>query len=128
MVTDSGRAATQASVWLGYADGERVYQAASGTIPDFHDLRSATFHLLGIEAQELRVWLHRVTPQGQSEHLPALVKVSSGKDTREFHVDGARNQFVLPLLNAVKKESKGRAGEPRQLEVEVQLAANKASD
>jgi hypothetical protein len=127
-VTDSGRAATQARVWLGYADGERVYQAASGAIPDFHDLRSATFHLLGIEAQELRIWLHRVTPQGQSEHLPALVKVSSGKDSREFHVDGTRNQFVLPLRDAVKRESKGRAGEPRQLEVEVQLVANKASD
>src|SRR5207244_6340930 len=103
-VMDSGRAATQASVRLGYADRERVYQAASGVIPELSDLRSATFHVPGTRAQELLVWLHRVTAEGQSEQLPALCRVrilsstlSSGRDIREFHVDGAGKQFVLPL-------------------------------
>ena len=128
MVTDCGRAATQARVELDYADGERTYQAASGAIPEFPELCSAIFHLPGTKAQELLVWLHRVTAEGQSEHLPALVKVSSGKAIREFHVDGAGKQFVLPLRDGVKQERKGGASEPRQLEIEVQLAANRGDD
>jgi len=122
-VSDCGRAATQAMVWLGYTDGERVYQAASGTIAQFSALCSAKFHLPATQAQELMVWVHRVTPEGQSENLPALLKVSSGTEIQEFHVGGTRKQFVLPLRDATKKENKGSPGEVGQLEVEVQLAA-----
>jgi amino acid permease len=124
MVTDSGRAATQALVELGYVDGERSDQAASGAIPKFGDLRSATFHLPATKAQELRVWLHRVTAEGQSEYLPALVKVSSGRDIREFHVDGAGNQSVLSLRDVVKKGHQKSPEAASPLEVEVQLAAH----
>jgi hypothetical protein len=82
----------------------------------------------GTKAQELMIWVHRVTAEGQSEHLPALVKVSSGKAIREFHVDGTGKQFVLPLRDGVKQERKGGAGEPGQLEVEVQLAGSTAQE
>ena len=123
MVTDTGRAATQARVELGYAGGERVFQAASGVIPEFPDLCSAIFHVPGIKAQELRVWLHRVTAEGQPEHLPALVKVSLGKDIWEYHIDGAGKQFVFPLKDFVKKEHLDSPGKASQLEVEVQLVA-----
>jgi amino acid permease len=126
MVTDCGRAATQARVWLGYPDGERVYQGALGAIPEFGDLCSAKFHVPVTEAQELMIWVHRVTPEGQSENLPALLKVSSGTEIREFHVDGVRKQFILSLRDIVKKDSKGSARETDQLEIEVQLAGNTA--
>jgi hypothetical protein len=123
MVTDSGQRATQARVELGYADGERIFQAASGVIPEFSGLCSAKFHLTGTKAQELRVWLHRVTPDGQSENLPALVKVSSGAKVREFQIDVAGKQYVLPLKDFMKKEHQDSPGKASQLEVEVQLAA-----
>jgi len=126
MVTDCGRAATQAMVWLGYPDGERVYQGALGAIPEFGDLCSATFHMPVTEARELMIWVHRVTPEGQSENLPALLKVSSGTEIREFHVDGVSKQFILSLRDLVKKDSKGSAHETDQLEIEVQLAGNTA--
>ncbi len=126
MVTDCGRAATQARVWLGYPDGERVYQGALGPILEFGDLCSATFHVPVTEARELMIWVHRVTPEGQSENLPALLKVSSGTEIREYHVDGVRKQFILSLRDIVKKDSKGSARETDQLEIEVQLAGNTA--
>ena len=69
------------------------------------------------------IWVHRVTAEGQSEHLPALVKVSSGKAIREFHVDGTGKQFVFPLKDFVKKEHLDSPGKASQLEVEVQLVA-----
>jgi hypothetical protein len=123
MVTDSGQRATQARVELGYADGERIFQAASGVIPEFSGLCSAKFYLPGTKAQELRVWLHRVTPDGQSEHLPAQVKVSSGEEVREFQIDVAGKQFVLPLKDFMKKEHQDSPGKASHLEVKVQLAA-----
>ena len=107
MVTDSGQRATQARVELSYPDGERILQAASGVIPEFSGLCSAKFHLAGTKAQELRIWLHRVTPDGQSENLPALVKVSSGEEVREFQTDVAGKQFVLLLRDATKEKHKG---------------------
>jgi hypothetical protein len=96
----------------------------SGVIPEFSNLCSAKFYIPGTRAQELKVWLHRVTPDGQSEYVPAQVKVFFGQEIQEFRVDGARKQCVLPLRNTVKKKSKGDAGEPSRLEVEVQLAAH----
>jgi amino acid permease len=123
-VTDGGRAATQASVKLGYTDEERVYQTPSGAITEFPELCSATIYLPGTKAQELSVWLHRVTAEGQSENLPALLRVSSGKVIREFHMDQASKPLVLPLGNGGKKERGGRAAELGQLEIEVQLAEN----
>ncbi len=126
-VIDSGRGATQASVRLGYADGERTYQGAIGAISEFPTLSSATFHLRDISAQELLVWLHRVTAEGYSHHLPALVKVSWGKAIQEFHVDGSGNQFVFRLRDGEKKERKEQQeslGKVSQLEVEVRFADN----
>jgi len=123
-VTDSGQTASHARVELGYADGKRVYQATDGAIPAFSDLRSVTIHVPVTKAQEIRIWLHRVTAEGQSENLPALVKVSSGNDIREIHVDGAGKQFVFPLREGRGRESKNSRGKGNQLEVEVQLAAH----
>jgi hypothetical protein len=123
-VTDSGKLATQARVTLGYAHGEHLYQAASGAIPAFPELCSAKFQVSSTKARELSVWLHRVTAEGGSENLPALLRVSSGKDIREFHMVGASKPVVLPLDDGGKNASGGRAGEFVQLEIEVQLAEN----
>ena len=122
MVTDCGQRATQAKVELGYVDGAHFGQAASGAVPHFSELCSAKFSLPGTKAQELMIWIHRVTAEGQSENLPALVKVFSGPEIREFHLDGASKQFVLPLREVGAKASKGQPGETDQIEVEVQLA------
>jgi hypothetical protein len=119
-VTDSGRTAAQARVRLGYVDGEQVCQQAIGVIPEFSTLNSLTVHLPGTKARELKVWLHRVTPEGYSEQLPALVKVSWGKETRQFHIDGASKPFVFPLRGVVKKGRQESSGEANQLAVEVQ--------
>lgn len=122
-VTDSGRAPTQASVRLGYADEEQEYRGANGNFPEFPTLSSATFRLRDISAQELLVWLHRVTPEGYSQQLPALVKVSQGKAIREFQVDGAGKPFVFPLRKVVQQEQDDSSGMERQIAVEVQLAS-----
>src|SRR5205085_9562556 len=96
---------------------------ASVAIPLFPSLSSATVLLLDISAQELLLWLHRVTPECYSQQLPALVKVSWGTVIREFQVDGAGKPFVLPLREVVKQKQKESQGMESQLAVEVQFAA-----
>ncbi len=123
-VTDTGQFATHVRVELSYTHSQQVHQTASGSISDFSDLRSVTVHLTETKAQELRIWLHHVTLEGHSENLPALVKMASGKEIRNLHLDGSGNQFVFPLRNDVKKASRVGAGEPSQLEVEVQLVTS----
>lgn len=41
----------------------------------FAGLRQATFTIAGQAARELKVWVHRVTPEGESIGLPATVQV-----------------------------------------------------
>jgi hypothetical protein len=122
-VTGSGRAAIQTRVRLGYADGERVHEEATGAIPDFPNLNVVTVHLSGTKARELKVWVHRVTAEGYSENLPALVNMSSGKGIREFHLERADQQYVFSLREIVKKEQKDSPDRERQLAIEVQLAS-----
>ncbi len=86
-------------VRLGYADGEQYYEAATGEVPAFTSLRYANFHLPASQARELKVWAHRITPEGDSEGLPALLEVHCGDAKEEFDLKLAGGQVVLPLLN-----------------------------
>jgi len=92
-VTAGGRPAT-AEVRLGYVDGERRVQAAAGEVAPLSSLRTIAFQLAVPQAKELKVWAHRVTPEGDSEGLSALLRVHCGGDK----VGGAHKEFDLKLL------------------------------
>jgi hypothetical protein len=123
-VTDSGRAARQVSARLDYGGEERLHSENTGSIQEFSALSSATFSISSICAGELKVWLHRVTPQGYSEQLPALVTVCRGEDSREFRIDGTSQPLILPLSKDAKQERQGNPVEKSQLVVAVQLIAH----
>jgi hypothetical protein len=86
-----------ADVQLGFSDGEESQHAASGEIPMMSKLRHATFHLPATSARELKVWAHRVTPDGVSESLPALVEVRRGGEIKQFDLKLSGGQVILPL-------------------------------
>lgn len=95
-ITAGGQPATT-EVRLGYPEGEERYQAASGVVPMFATLRYATLYLPPTRAQELKVWVHKVTPEGSSEGLPALVEFRNGNETRQFDLKLSGGQVVLPV-------------------------------
>jgi len=95
-ITAGGQPA-KAEVRLGYADGERRVQAATGEVPSFSALRYIHFHLPATQAQEVKTWAHRVTPEGDSEGLPARLKVCRDGDAAEFDLGLSGGQVVLPL-------------------------------
>jgi hypothetical protein len=50
-------------------------------------------------AQELMLWVHRVTAGGESEGLPAHADVRVGAETRRFELELSRGRRVLPLTD-----------------------------
>jgi hypothetical protein len=95
-VTSAGRPLS-AEVRLGHAAGEDRVEAATVPLPALATLRSAALRLPPGAAQDLKVWAHRVTPDGTSEALPALLEVQCGTEARRFDLQLSGGQVVLPL-------------------------------
>jgi hypothetical protein len=95
-VTSSGKP-MPADVQLRYQDSEKALHAAGAVLADFSLLRSATFELPLNRARELKVWLHVVTRQGNSQRLSASVLVRTGAATRRVDVDDLASPMVFPL-------------------------------
>jgi len=85
------------AVRLGYPDSEKQHEAATGEIPAFSSLRYAKFQLPAIQARDLKVWAHKITPEGNSEGLPALLEVHRGHEKKDFDLKLSGGQVVLPL-------------------------------
>jgi hypothetical protein len=83
-----------------YADGEQRQYTAGSEVAAFSSLRSAAFRLPATQAKELKVWAHRITPDGDSEGLPGLLEVHLANKTRRFDLKLSGGQVVLPLTGA----------------------------
>ncbi|MGH7797221.1 MAG: hypothetical protein ACREQ2_20375 [Candidatus Binatia bacterium] len=95
-VTADGKP-TSADVELRYGDGEERRHETGGEFPSFGKLRSITFHLPAMKARELKVWAHKVTPDGNSEALPALVEFHCGSEIKQFDLKLSGGQVIWPI-------------------------------
>ncbi|UCC76458.1 MAG: hypothetical protein JSW37_13280, partial [Anaerolineales bacterium] len=95
-ITASGQPA-RAKVWLTYESGEQQLEAASGEVENLQGMLQAVFHLPATGARELKVWAHRITPEGSSTSLPAWVEVHCGNDRKEYDLKSSGGQVVSPL-------------------------------
>jgi hypothetical protein len=86
-----------AEVQLQYGDGEQVVEAAAGDIPRFSSLRTVTIQLPITLASELKVWVHRVTLEWDSESLPAQLEVHATGEPARFDLKLSEGQVLLPL-------------------------------
>jgi hypothetical protein len=86
-----------AEVRVDHPDGGSRFQAADDAIPTLSSVRSLSFDLPVGVARELKVWIHRITPSGDSESLPALLDVDDGNATRRFDVKLLGGQVIVPL-------------------------------
>ena len=96
-VTTAGHRAV-ADVRLTYPEGEQRYEAAGGDVPAFSSLRRAIFRpKRGESATALKMWVHRITPEGNSEGMAGLLSVRQGNETRQFDLKLSNGQVVLPV-------------------------------
>jgi hypothetical protein len=91
------------TVDLGYDSGERRAPSVVGDVPDLPSLRRAVFRPSSdssAQPREVKVWAHRITPEGVSEALPAQVRVRSGDDVRAADVALSRGEALFPAQGA----------------------------
>ena len=69
---------------------------AVGEVPAFSSLRQAAVHLPATQAEELKVWVHRVRPDGDAEGLPAVLDVHDGATTTRCELGLPRGHVLLP--------------------------------
>jgi hypothetical protein len=86
-----------AKIDLEYNNSEQQIQAASGIIPDITALRCAHVHLPAMQVQELKVWVHTITPEGDSKSLPALLTVFCEHEEKEYDLRLFGGHIVLPV-------------------------------
>jgi hypothetical protein len=84
---------------LGYAEGDRTYQAASVEIPSLSSLRYAIFQLSSKRIEELKLWTHRDTLSGVWESLPALLEVYRENKTLQFDLTLSGGKVLLSPLD-----------------------------
>ncbi len=85
-----------AQVRLAWIAGEERFDAATVALPALSKLTSAELDLPAGPVRELKVWVHRVTTDGASEPLPALVEVEAGQETRRFDLKLTGGQVLVP--------------------------------
>jgi len=86
-----------AAVRLIYPASERTLTAAADAVPAFGDLCQASFDLPATAARDVKIWAHRITPEGVSESLPAVAEVRCGDGARTMDLRLTGGQAVLPL-------------------------------
>ncbi|MGI5834951.1 MAG: aromatic amino acid transport family protein [Chloroflexota bacterium] len=86
-----------ADVSLELLDDRKQLHTATGTISNLGRLRRAIFKVPSGFAGEFKVWVHRVTPDGQSESIPARLEMKCGCEQREFDLKLTGGQVVHPL-------------------------------
>lgn len=84
-------------VCLRYRDHDQSLQAATSEISNFSALQSVRFQLVATPARELKIWLHQLTPEGNSEGLRASVEIHWGDQQQKFDLSSANGQVVLPF-------------------------------
>jgi amino acid permease/predicted transcriptional regulator len=102
-VTANGRESTS-HVTLEYGDGVRHLQTAASEIPAFSSLRHAVFEPIFADRagspQELKIRVHRVTPEGDSEAIGGSVTVKTSGEAKRFDIKLAKGQVILPMTAA----------------------------
>jgi amino acid permease len=107
----SGERPVSGKVRLEYGDGDQRPEGLAGEIPAFDSLRRAVFELRSDDApppDEVKVWVHRVTPEGESESLPATALVRAGRHVDATDLSLSRGEAIFRFAAA-------------ELEVEIAL-------
>jgi amino acid permease len=86
---------------LEYGGRELRPEASAGAIPDFDSLRCVRFRVRPDRQEptdEVKVWAHRVTPDSESESLPATARVRIGPEIHAADLSLARGEAILPSV------------------------------
>jgi amino acid permease len=96
----SGGEPVPGDVLFAYGGEERRSSSVVGEIPEFASVRRAFFRPRPDAARrpgQLKVWAHRITPEGESESLPAQARLRLGDELRVADVALTRGEAMFSL-------------------------------
>lgn len=95
-VISGGKPANVSILW-GYEAGMVEQRASAGTAPHLNGLQVAIFDLTGLQPAEIKVWAHRLEPDGESLPLPARAEMScQGEELKKDLSLGAGQALFKP--------------------------------
>jgi amino acid permease len=95
-LTESGKAASAESK-LGYSQGDEIEFEGQGEIPRYSGLISVISELRKINAQELKVWAHQITPEGISLPLPGKLSIKDEKVSETYNLEEEGGEVIKGL-------------------------------
>jgi amino acid permease len=82
---------------LEHGGGTREIRGESGAIREITTLRRLTLSLPPTPAREIKLWTHRLLPEGDSEPLPVIATVQWDNESRHFDLGLCHGQALLSL-------------------------------
>jgi amino acid permease len=93
----AGGRPTNANIQLCYPDREEFQPTVGGQIPVHSSLSSVSLKLPATGKEELKVWAHRVSAEGDSEAIPAGMTLQCTGDAKHFDLGRSNGEIVLPI-------------------------------
>ena len=99
-VTARGKA-LETEVLLTYRNQDRRIRSATAEIADFNQLHSLHFELHELDVAEMKVWVHRITPEWISVAVPAELELRCGDAETHVSLKNKEDQVLFPLAGKV---------------------------
>ena len=96
VVTDCGQR-TPAEIRCATRSASGGMTEANGAVPVFAELETAMIHVPWSRSRQLKIWVHRVTPENDSEGLPAAIDLDNGGQARRFELRSRGDPITIPL-------------------------------
>ncbi|OGO27328.1 MAG: hypothetical protein A2Z16_14135 [Chloroflexi bacterium RBG_16_54_18] len=81
---------------LVYANAEKNMNGTQVEIPSYKQVKKILIEFPSLSSKEMKVWLHRVTQEGNSEPVSAALKIIR-RNGDEVILPGNNSQLVIPL-------------------------------
>lgn len=98
----AGERPVSGSVRLEYEEGDQQPEGLTGEIATLESLRRVILKVRrdeGALPDQLKLWVHRVTAERETESLPATARVSAGGHARAADLSLSRGEAVFPFAD-----------------------------
>ncbi|MFC2043456.1 aromatic amino acid transport family protein, partial [Chloroflexota bacterium] len=99
-IIDKGKPLTSTFRFV-YVNGEQSISGTDVEIPSYKQLKNIFIEFSSVSSKEMKVWLHRVTPEGNSEPIFAALRIKDGGTDAAVQLDPKTSQVIIPLTSRV---------------------------
>lgn len=86
-----------------YVNGEQSISGTEVEIPSYTQLKNIFIEFSSVSSKEMKVWLHRVTPEGISEPISAALRIKDDGADAAAKLDPKTGQVIMPLTSRINR-------------------------